>query len=281
MANVHLRQFDWAGFVKAGTFENLALGVVGTGFFALVLLDSRIRLPDWMVVDVRVSAVCVVLGYLRVWKTAREEKETADLWASTDKTSDPYDSVVNRVFEFPYVFSISLLPLMAPLPQLFMLVLAVFYLVDNYYNSAMARGLSGASRDDGVTGTPAADGMAGERLAGRLKAAAPTKPAARNTWLDYVRALTQAMIRTVRIPSAQGGSRDADDLARYIWTRFRYNRGLAALLVIAVVWTVLSLAWAVALPLSAGTVAFGAVFAVLVVEALVEPHRNLGVTFTA
>jgi hypothetical protein len=261
VSEVQLREFDWSGLVKARTFESFAFGIASTGI-GLILLQASTTLPGWVLVHVGVSAACVFLGYLRAWKTAREEHETMDLWAAIDKSSDPNDVIVNRVFEFPYLFFISVLPFTSPLPQLFMVVLLCFYLVDNHYNSALARGIAGLT----MGGTPA-DSL-------------PARPGS-DGWPGYARALARAMRRTVLMVGADGGrAAEGDSLARYFRTRFRYNRRLMGVLVVALAWTTAELVWHVALPVDAAAAAIAAILLITFVELVVEPYRNIGMSFT-
>lgn len=235
--HVRLRPFDWAPLVERGFFQGMITAYVGAGL-GLILFDSRgLDVPNWLLIDVPLSLLCALLAFARVWKTIREENETSTQWDDIDQSG--YHRVLDRIFEIPYVFSITVLPFAAIAPQAFMLTLGLFYLTDNFYNAYLARGAAGvSSRETGYW----ASLLTGLRRSLWLKAA-DTRAGDDNLMVDYFRA------------------------------RSHYNSTFMAVLVVTLVATTLfKLSGLDALAWSSGLVGLGAV---LVAEVFVEPRRNL------
>ena len=268
VTRLRLREFDWAGLVRKGTFENMAFGIVGAGIGLVVLQSPSSGVPDWLLVDVTLSCVCVFLAYLRTWKTAREEEETADLWMGIERSPDSNDEIVNRVFEFPYLFSISILPFTAAAPQFFMATLIVFYAVDNYYNAALARGVAAlASLPPRAKNVPS-------------DSANVSGPKATGGWPGYVTALLRGIRRTFWVtPGEQARFPAGNTDVGYFRTRFRYNVAFMVILLVAFLAVWAEKGRNVALPLDPVTIALIAVTLVAFGELVVEPHRNLGMRF--
>ena len=137
-----LREFDWSDLVKGGFFQGQIAGIV-TAAGGQILLPG-LGLPPWVLVDPWLSAACIWLAFIRVWKTSREEVETMAVWERAAQGENR--AIRDRIVEIPYVFLVLALPLSAVLPQLFLLTLAFFYLIDNYYNRELARISAGDDR---------------------------------------------------------------------------------------------------------------------------------------
>ena len=105
-AVLRLSLFDWAGFVQNGFFLTTVSGAVATGF-ALAEPES---LPAWTIRSTPLLFVSLAVAFTRVWKTAREERETTALWEQFGEAVSPRGGgmkhVMDAVFEIPYLFSI-------------------------------------------------------------------------------------------------------------------------------------------------------------------------------
>ena len=139
---LRLSPFNWGGFAES-FFLTVATGAIATG----IAVANPELLPGWMIRSVPLQVLSVLLAAVRTWKTAREERETGSLWGHVAEAVSLRGAgirhVRDAVFEIPYVLSIALLPASAVSLQTFALCLAVFYVTDNYYNLALARGLGG------------------------------------------------------------------------------------------------------------------------------------------
>ena len=144
---LRLSLFDWAGFVEQGFFVGVVSGAVAAGF----ALSKPENLPPWMITSTPLVFVSLVLAFTRVWKTSREERETGALWETFGEVVSPRGAGLKHlrdaVFEIPYVFSIAVLPVSIVSLQTFVMSLLIFYISDNYYNLALARGVGG---DDSI-----------------------------------------------------------------------------------------------------------------------------------
>jgi hypothetical protein len=207
-----------------------------------------------------VSALCLFLAYLRIWKTVREEHETAGLWDDIAGSDDMTEDVIDRVFEFPYLFAITILPFATALPQAFMVTLLLFYFSDNFYNSAMTLGVERYGRKANATGS------------------VPSIP----SWPRYLWALARAAVRSVWMTSAfrRASDRDASAGARqrlldYLHARFRYNVFFMLVLLVALV-VVTALKAGLAMAVDPAIVAAAAFLLITLLELVAEPRRNFG-----
>ena len=234
---VRLRSFDWGPLVERGFFQGMITAYVGAGL-GLILFDAQgMSAPNWLLVDVPLSLLCAALAFARVWKTIREENETSAQWDDIEQTGD--DRAVDRFFEIPYLFALTVLPFSTIAPQAFMLTLAMFYFTDNFYNAGLARG------------------------AAELRSSGRTYSAALATGLRRAAVLLPRDMR------------DGDDnaMVRFFVTRSRYNTAfMVVLLVGAGVTSTLKIA---GLDSQAWLFAILALGTVLFTELVVEPRRNI------
>jgi GNAT superfamily N-acetyltransferase len=261
---LRLSLFDWAGFVDRGFFLTMASGAVATG---LVLTQPE-SLPAWMISSTPLLFLSLVFAFTRVWKTAREEGETTNLWEQFGEVVSPrgggMEHVRDVVFEIPYLFSIAFLPVSVVSLQTFAVTLLVFYLSDNYYNLALARGVGG----DNSIGP-----FAALRWLKRLGTAIGRRlPGAPHSFLMLLGAALESSYSTV-VP--QPNSIDRLVLVRFFGRRARLDTIAIWLLV-----TVLAFAMFGPRELAAG-IGFVAVATLFVMELLVEPFRVLGVQYEA
>lgn len=253
-----LQVFDWTGLVKGHFFEGMLTGMVGA-VIGLVGFESRvIEQPNWLLIDLPLSALCFFLAFTRIWKTIREEHETCPPWDFVSDTTDENWKVLDRVFEIPYLFSITIMPFAVLSPQLFLATLVVFYLTDNFYNAALARGI--AERRSGSSHTP-----------GQTES---SYPAAMGTAL--LQSLWLSKPRAADAPVADDKGM-ATKMIKYFHARSRYGSAfilLTSISVIAVTWLMLQGSLDAARALTWVTLV-GIVF----VELVVEPLRNRDMPF--
>jgi ribosomal protein S18 acetylase RimI-like enzyme len=257
---LRLSLFDWTGFVDRGIFLTMASGAIATG---LVLTQPE-SLPTWVISSTPLLFLSLVFAFTRVWKTAREEGETKDLWAQFGEEVSPrgggMDHVKDVVFEIPYLFSIVFLPASVVSLQTFAVALLIFYLSDNYYNLALARGVGG---DDSIAP------FAGLRWVKRLGTAIGRRVhGAPHSFLALLAAAFESCCSTV-VP--QQNSIDRLVLVRFFGRRARLDTFAIWLLV-----AVLALAILGPRDVAAG-VGLLALATLLVMELVVEPLRGIGV----
>jgi ribosomal protein S18 acetylase RimI-like enzyme len=167
---LRLSAFDWEGFVKnGGLFVNLVGGAIAGG----IVLTNPDTLPKWMISSVTLLFLSLALAFTRVWKTAREERETSGLWGQLDEVSprgSGMEQVKDAVFEIPYLFSMVFLPASVVSLQTFAACLVLFYVADNYYNLALVRGIADdrTVRRVAAPKPTAALGRRSRRAAGRM-----------------------------------------------------------------------------------------------------------------
>jgi ribosomal protein S18 acetylase RimI-like enzyme len=248
-----LTPFDWAPLVRRGFFQGLITAYVGAGLGLILFETQGMRATSLVLVDVWLSVFCAVIAFVRVWKSIREEGETADQW--DDVIQSKFDRVLDRIFEIPYLFTITVLPFAAIAPQAFIAMLAVFYFVDNHYNADLARGAAGLMRGD-------SSGRAARQLSPWQTAVA------------YARAIAAAAGRSfllIRRTALRHG-RDTV-MVDFFVRRSRINSALMAVLGVAFL---LSLFFMAAAQRSLATdVCFAALALALVTELFIEPLRNL------
>jgi GNAT superfamily N-acetyltransferase len=216
----------------------------------------------------------LALAFTRVWKTVREEFETAGLWELVGQAVSPRGSgmheVRDAVFEIPYLFSILFLPAAAVSLQTFALCLVVFYIADNFYNLAIVRGIA---KSESVRSAAEPKAIPGLRRRARRGASRMLRLATRG-WGEPAIALVGDALETVLpIGHPHANTIDREVLTHFFGRRILYNR--IAIMLLALV---------------LGVVLFGAadsaevagcivVAALLVMELVVEPPRVLGVQF--
>jgi ribosomal protein S18 acetylase RimI-like enzyme len=240
-------KFNWTGNVQS-IFVTLAAGAIAA---SVVLTDPQ----PWMVAAPILVFLSMGLAFTRVWKSFREEQETAPIWDEADVTPRRGNGITqahDAIFEIPYVFSLVFLPGSVISLQTFSACLLLFYISDNYYNLELIRTV----RDDGIA----------HRTAGRrwLRwAPAPLDDAL----LLAVKVLDSASARIHPMPT----SVDRAVLQRYFVRRARYNAAAIWLLVIVFLLALLGPRdWAE----PAGIVA---VSVLLLMELVIEPYRGVGI----
>jgi hypothetical protein len=273
MGKLVLREFNWSGFVEKGIFENILLAVVGAGLGSILIQTLPGPLPNWLFLNLPLSGFCLALAFLRVWKTVREEHESSTLWDEITRSDDPNDDILDRVFEIPYLFTLTVLPFTTIVPQIFVVTLLVFYFTDNYYNSALVRGVARG----GPSAAPAPD-------AGPVAEASSSSPdapsATTKDFPPYLAALGMAILRSAWMPEPhRTGDANRDRLIRYFMTRSRYDSLFMLVLVLAFVAATVMTAGMMTALLDAAWLMAAAVIAIAIIELVVEPRRNLGMTF--
>ncbi len=268
---LRLSTFSWDGFVKnGGLFINLVGGALAGG----IVLTSPEALPKWMISSVSLLFLSMALAFTRVWKTAREERETSGLWDQLGEVTargSGMAQVKDAVFEIPYLFSMVFLPASVVSLQTFAGCLVLFYVADNYYNFALIRGIAGdqAARPAPPNPISALGRRSRRAAAGLLRGITGGRA-------EPLFALLGAVLETVgSIPDPRAHSIDRAVLARYFRRRAQLDR--IAIWLLAVVFA-LSLFgdrdWA-----KAGGIVI--VSTLLAVELLAEPFRALGLHYRA
>ncbi len=141
-----LTVYSWTSLVESGFINSVVTGYVGAGL-GLILFDAgQMTAPPWLLMSVPLSILCAIVAYTRSWKSVRDEHETAPQWDDIEQSN--YDMAVDRIFEIPYLFTMTILPFSAIAPQAFMVTLALFYIVQNYYNVEFARAAAGVLSGD-------------------------------------------------------------------------------------------------------------------------------------
>jgi len=259
-ALLRLSVFDWGGFAE-GFFLTVASGALATG----IALAKPELLPAWMITAVPLQVLSVLLAAVRTWKTAREERETGGLWGQIGEAVSSRGAGIRHVrdaiFEIPYVLSVALLPASAVSLQTFVLCLALFYMTDNYYNLALARGLGG---DDSV------QLFAGLRWLRKVPAALGHRlPGVVSSGFALFGAALETSCSTV---VDQPRTIDIVVLVRFFGRRARLDT--IAILLLAIV--ALALFGDADVAVGAATLV---VATLLVLELFVEPFRGLGVQY--
>jgi ribosomal protein S18 acetylase RimI-like enzyme len=227
-----LKTFDWADFIQDGAlFVNLVGGSIAVGLGALGAL------PDWMIHSDLLLFLSLAFAFARVWKTVREERESADLWSAigedVSSSGGGMEQMKDAVFEIPYLFSIVFMPLSAVSLQTFTLCVLLFYVADNYYNLAILRGL--AWKDDRpAPRTSNGLGRRARRTAGR------TLRLFTRGWFESVISIVGNTFETFLPVGWEHQNRiDREVLTRFFGRRVLFNRIgillLAGLLVVALV----------------------------------------------
>jgi ribosomal protein S18 acetylase RimI-like enzyme len=268
---LRLSEFSWDGFVRnGGLFVNLVGGALAGG----IVLTTPDSLPRWMISSVDLLFLSMALAFTRVWKTAREERETSGLWDQLGATSprgSGMDQVKDAVFEIPYLFSMVFLPASVVSLQTFAGCLLLFYMADNYYNIALIRGVA-AGRESRREVAASVD-ITARRL--RRAAGRRIHRFTGGRMGPVLSLLGSGLGTAFSIPDPHAQSIDRAVLVRYFRRRAQLDRLaiwlLAGCLALA---SVGSRDWAGA----AGTLV---VLALLVMELVVEPFRTLGLHYQA
>ena len=254
-----LSPFDWGDFIKEGAlFVNLLGGAVAG------VLGALGTLPPWMIRSDRLLVLSLFFAFCRVWKTVREEFESDGLWSLIVEGMSPRGSglrqVKDAVFEIPYLFSITFLPISAVSLQTFAACLILFYVADNFYNLALLKGIAGEEAPGPRRQARRAVGRMVRRfMRGRFEAAMAIVGDAVETMLP--------------IGHPHQNTIDREVLTSFFGRRVMFNR-FAILLLAA------DLAMALFGPRDVAEPTGCAVVAVLLVmELLVEPARVLGVQY--
>jgi ribosomal protein S18 acetylase RimI-like enzyme len=284
---LRLATFNWTGFVEKGALSaNLVGGAVAVGVATLG------KPPLWMIHSDRLLFLSLALAFTRVWKTVREEGETASLWelvgqAVSSRGSGMHE-VRDAVFEIPYLFSILFLPAAAISLQTFALCLVLFYVSDNFYNLAILRGIA---RSESARPRTEPEPIPGRwrrvrRAAGRVRrAAGRVRRRTRRGASRMLRLATRGRLESVIAIVGDAletvlpiGHPHANTIDREVLTYFFRRRVLFNRIAILLLGLVLGVVWFgnTASAEAAGSVV---VFALLIMELVVEPPRVLGVQF--
>ena len=269
---LRLSAFGWDGFVKnGGLFVNLVGGALAGG----IVLTTPDSLPKWMISSVTLLFLSMALAFTRVWKTAREERETSGLWDQLDEVSprgSGMEQVKDAVFEIPYLFSMVFLPASVVSLQTFAGCLVLFYVADNYYNLALVRGIADdrGVRPGAAENPIAAFGRRSRRAAGRVLRRVT------GGRIEPALALIGAALETVlSIPSPHPSSIDRAVLTHYFRRRAQLDRIAIWLLAVSLGLALFgSRQWA-----QVGGIAI--VSTLLAMELLAEPFRALGLHYKA
>jgi GNAT superfamily N-acetyltransferase len=254
-----LSPFDWGDFIKEGAlFVNLLGGAVAG------VLGALGTLPPWMIRSDRLLVLALFFAFTRVWKTVREEFESDGLWSLIVEGMSPRGSgirqVKDAVFEIPYLFSITFLPISAVSLQTFAACLILFYVADNFYNLALLKGIAGEAAPS--------PGRRASRATGRM-----VRRLTRGRFESAFAILADTVETVLPIGRPHQNTIDREVLTRFFGRRVLLNR-LAILLLAA------DLALALLGPRDvAETAGCLVVAALLVMELLVEPARVLGVQY--
>jgi ribosomal protein S18 acetylase RimI-like enzyme len=268
---VRLSMFSWDGFVKnGGLFVNLVGGALAGG----IVLTTPDSLPKWMISSATLLFLSMGLAFTRVWKTAREERETSGLWdqlGEVPRRGSGMEQVKDAVFEIPYLFSMVFLPASVVSLQTFAGCLLLFYVADNYYNFALVRGIADArGAGSGAESQAEALRRRSRRAAGRVFRAVTRGR------LEPALALVGAAVETMlSIPSPRPRSLDRAVLVHYFRRRAELDRIAIWLLALCLGLALFgSREWA-----QVGGTAI--VVTILAMELLVEPFRALGLHYEA
>jgi ribosomal protein S18 acetylase RimI-like enzyme len=266
-----LSEFSWDGFVRnGGLFVNLVGGALAGG----IVLTTPDSLPKWMISSVGLLFLSMALAFTRVWKTAREERETSGLWDRLGEISprgSGMEQVKDAVFEIPYLFSMVFLPASVVSLQTFAGCLLLFYVADNYYNIALVRGIA----DDRESPRGAANRIAATARRLRRAAGRALRRIAGGRIEPALALIGSALGTAFSIPSPRASSIDRVILVRYFRRRAQLDRIaiwlLAGCLALAAAG---SREWA-------GTAGILIVVTLLVMELVVEPFRAVGLHYQA